>query len=183
MMGKVILLNGASSSGKTSIATALQGAIDEPFLRYGFDHLRDSGALPLERFRRGDFAWAPLREPFFDGLHRSIRVFVDAGSNLIVDHIVETPAWMARLVELLAGVDVFFVGIHCSPEELDRREIARGDRRPGEARRDHAVVHTHALYDLELDSMRPPPENAALLMAAWRGRSRPCAFDRMATGA
>lgn len=182
MTGKVILLNGASSAGKTSIAKALQDAINEPFLRYGFDHLRDSGVLPLERFRRGDFAWAALREPFFDGLHRSIRAFADAGSNLIVDHIVETPAWMARLVALLDGIDVFFVGVHCPPEELDRREIARGDRRPGEARRDYEVVHAHAVYDLELDSLRPPADNAEALLAAWRGRSRPSAFERMARG-
>ena len=180
MTGQVILLNGASSAGKTSIATALQDAIDEPFLRYGFDHLRDSGVLPLERFRRGDFAWPALREPFFEGLHRSMRAFADAGSNLIVDHIVETPSWMARLVELLSSVDVFFVGVHCPPEELERREIARGDRRPGEARRDYDVVHAHATYDLELDSLQPPAKNAALLIAAWRQRSRPSAFERMA---
>jgi chloramphenicol 3-O phosphotransferase len=178
--GKVILLNGASSSGKSSIAAALQAAIEEPFLHYGFDHLRESGVIPLDRFRNGDFQWPLEREAIFDGLHRSIQAFSAAGNNLIVDHIVETPDWIRRLIGLLADSDVFFVGIHCPLEELERREIARGDRRPGEARRDHEAIHRHAVYDLELNSLEPPAENAAKLLGAWRGRTKPTAFDRMA---
>ncbi len=35
--GTVILINGAPSSGKTSIVYALQGILDEPFLEVGID--------------------------------------------------------------------------------------------------------------------------------------------------
>ncbi len=35
--GKVILINGASSSGKTSILHSLQDLLDEPFLEVGID--------------------------------------------------------------------------------------------------------------------------------------------------
>jgi chloramphenicol 3-O phosphotransferase len=65
--GKVILLNGATSSGKSSIALALQSEIDAPFWHFSIDHLRDAGVLPLDRIRRGDFHWAALRDAFFDG--------------------------------------------------------------------------------------------------------------------
>lgn len=178
--GKVILLNGASSSGKSSIARALQAITDEPFLHYSFDHLRGSGVLPLDRMRRGDFDWPQMREAFFDGFHRSLQAFAQAGNNLIVEHIVETRIWMAQLVELLAATDVFFVGVHCPVEELERREVARGDRRRGEARHDYETVHQHAIYDFELNALMPPAENATMLWEAWRKRARPGAFERMA---
>lgn len=180
MSGKVILLNGASSSGKSSIARALQARIEEPFWHFSIDHLRDAGVLPLDRIRRGDFQWPLLRDDFFAGFHRSLPAFAGAGNNLIVEHIVETRGWMNELVTLLSEVDVFFVGIHCPLNELERRERARGDRPLGDARRDFETIHRHAVYDLELDSVGAPEDCADQLAAAWRLRSQPNAFTRMA---
>jgi chloramphenicol 3-O phosphotransferase len=87
---------------------------------------------------------------------------------------------MRLLAELLGPFDVFFVGIHCPLEELERRERARSDRPPGDARRDFETIHRHAIYDLEIDAMRPPVDNVATIIAAWRRRSAPLAFQRMA---
>ena len=57
MNGKIILLNGPSSAGKTTIAKAIQQTIDEPFWHGGaepgtFGHLhpRGVGALPAVVF-------------------------------------------------------------------------------------------------------------------------------------
>jgi chloramphenicol 3-O phosphotransferase len=86
---------------------------------------------------------------------------------------------MARLVALLGAFDVFFVGIHCPLEELERREAARGDRRIGEARADLHVIHTFGVYDLELDGTAPVAANVSRLMAAWHDRGRPNSFDKM----
>ena len=180
MSGKIILLNGASSSGKSSIARALQGITDEPFWHFSIDHLRDAGVLPLERFRRGEFRWLAHRAAFFDGFHRSLPALAGAGNNLIVEHIVETPAWMRQIVELLEGFDIFFVGVHCPLDELERREVARGDRPIGDARRDFETIHGHAIYDLELDALRAPNVNARALLHAWRARAGCTAFSRLA---
>lgn len=179
-IGKVILLNGATSSGKSSIARALQSEIDEPFWHFSIDHLRDAGVLPLDRIRQGEFRWAALRDGFFDGFHRSLPAFVGAGNNLIVEHIVETPTWMEQLVTLLDGFDVFFVGVHCPLDELERREAARGDRPVGGARRDFETIHGHTIYDLELDALEAPLANALTLISAWQQRPQPSAFARMA---
>lgn len=168
MAGRVILLNGASSSGKSSIARAVQATIDLPFWHISIDHLRDAGVLPLDRIRGGEFDWTSLREAFFEGFHRSLPAYVEAGNNLIVEHIVETPAWMRRLLVLLEGFDLFLVGVHCDLAELERRERARGDRPVGDARRDFETIHQHMLYDLELDALQPPEANATRLIDAWR---------------
>lgn len=181
--GKIILLNGASSSGKSTLAHALQGKIELPFWHISIDHLRDAGVLPLDRIRNGEFIWRELREPFFEGFHLALPAYARAGNNLIVEHIVETRIWMQRLIHLLSAFDVFFVGIHCNVDELERREALRGDRHAGDARRDSETVHQHAAYDLEIDSTQALSTNVDNVLRAWRSRQSPSAFARMARDA
>jgi len=59
--GKIIFLHGASSSGKSTIARALQARIDEPFWHISIDHLRDAGILPSARITSGEFKWPEMR--------------------------------------------------------------------------------------------------------------------------
>jgi chloramphenicol 3-O phosphotransferase len=177
--GKIILLNGASSSGKSTLARAIQARIEEPFWHISIDHLRDAGVLPLARIKSGEFSWKAMRAAFFEGFDMSLAAYAQAGNNLIVEHIVETPDWMARLVRLLAPYDVFFVGVHCDLDELERREAARGDRPVGDARRDFETIHRHATYDFEIDTTRKRGDEAERAIAAWRARGAPSAFARM----
>lgn len=168
--GWIILLNGASSSGKSSIARELQAQLCYPFWHISIDHLRDAGVLPRERIRQGDFQWAALREAFFIGFERSLAAYASAGNNLIVEYIVESAEWMARLSEVLRDLDVFFVGVHCPLEELERREKGRGDRPIGDAARDYSTVHRHCRYDFEVDSSLPAAVNAASIISQWSER-------------
>lgn len=170
LLGKVIFLNGATSSGKTTIAKLLQSKIGEPFWHISIDHLRESGVLPLERFNSGEFNWQENRENFFRGFHLSLRAYVEAGNNLIVEHIIETKEWKDFLVELFQDVDLFFIGIHCPLEELKRREAERGDRPPGGAWKDFEIIHMFNKYDLELDATLPPEQNIELTLNAWKIR-------------
>ena len=179
MAGRIIFVNGASSSGKTTLCRALQAKLDEPFWHYSIDHFRGAGVLPMKRIDSGEFPWAGMRAAFFEGFHRCLPALAEAGNNLIVEHIVETEAWMSRLVRLLEPIDVFFVGLHCPLPELERRELRRGDRSAGEARQDHFVVHAFCTYDFEVDSTQPLAANADAVLAAWRARARPSAFARM----
>jgi chloramphenicol 3-O phosphotransferase len=133
--GRIILLNGASSSGKSTLARGLQEALDSPFLHLSSDQLVDAGLLPRRRDAEGPFAWwDEIRPRFFAGFHRCLPAFAGAGNDLIVEHIIEFASWRRELVELLAGLDVFLIGVHCDLDELDRRERERGDRRIGEGR-------------------------------------------------
>lgn len=169
--GKIIFLNGASSSGKTTLAKALQRALPEPFLYFSFDHFRDANILPMERILSGEFHWPSMREQVFEAFHRSAAAMAEAGCNVLVEHIIETEAWNARLKSLLADKDVFRVGIHCPLEELERRERSRGDRPIGDAKRDFETCHTFCVYDFEVDATRPAEENARAVIQAWQNRN------------
>ena len=180
MTGKIILLNGPSSAGKSTLAARLQALLDEPFWCLSIDHLRAAQVLPARRIETGEFPWSSLRASFFDGFHRCLPALAGAGNNLVVEHIIETREWMDRLLDLLADIDVFFVGLHCPVDELERREIARGDRRIGEARADFETAHRGCTYDMEVDSTAPIEVTAAAIVQAWTRRGAPGAFREMA---
>jgi len=177
--GKIIIINGPSSSGKTTLALALQKQLDVPFIRFSFDLFIEHKSFPSEQIKSGKFSWEQMRPAVFRGLHQCLLALSTAGNNIIFDHIIETKAWLYELVSLLSESDVFFVGLHCSLPELERREIQRGDRPPGDARRDLETVHSIPTYDLEINSENPLDENVALLIQAWQKRKQPSALKKM----
>jgi chloramphenicol 3-O phosphotransferase len=172
-VGRIILLHGASSSGKSTLARALQELLDEPFLHLASDML--AVGLPERREPAGPFLWwGNLRPRFFDGFHRCIPVMAAAGNDLIVEHIIEFEDWRATLTELLQPFDVFLVGVHCALDEVDRREILRGDRRIGEGRAHVEIDRIHDLgpYDLQVDTTHRDPKDVAVEVAGrWQERT------------
>ena len=177
--GKIIIINGPSSSGKTTLALALQQQLDLPFIRFSFDLFLDHKALPLEQIRSSQFSWDLMRPSVFTGIHQCLPALASAGNNIIFDHIIETKDWLHNLISLVEDLDVFFVGLHCSLTELEKRENLRGNRHHGEALADFQTVHKITSYDLELDTENPLENNVALLTKSWRERKQPSALGRM----
>ena len=103
MNGRIIILNGTSSAGKSTLAKVLRPKLDSQFCYYASDQLADAGFRPGETVAR-----AAGREQFFDGFHRSIAAFAGAGLDLLVEHIVEKDSWAIDLAGLLSPFDVFW---------------------------------------------------------------------------
>ncbi len=177
--GKIILVNGASSSGKSTLCSALQAKLELPFWHYSIDHILAAKMLPDARIKSTEFLWANIRSQFFAGFHQTLPALAGAGNNLMIEHIVETQEWMQLLLELLNPFDVFFVGVHCPVLELERRELARGDRPVGDARKDFEIVHSFGVYDLEIDSTKNLIANVETVISAWKARKQPSSFHRM----
>lgn len=176
--GKIILLNGTSSVGKSAICSELQKQLDEVWCYFASDQLADAGFRdPGEKEIASDHEMPAERMRFFNGFHRAIPAFAYAGNNLIVEHIIEFDWWLADLKRLLVGYDVFFVGVHCPLEELEQRERQRGDRTIGEAAY-HLKTHDYCIYDFEVDSRDTPKTNAAKIIAAWRARNNSGVFTQ-----
>ena len=141
--GRIILLNGASSSGKSSIARELQRQLPTPFLHLSIDHLRDSGVLPLERFRSRELHLGRDAREFLPGFERAVAAFAGAGNDLIVDYIIETREWLERIEGVLSDCEVLLVGVHCPLEELERREAGEATARWAMLAETSSTVHEH----------------------------------------
>jgi len=189
----VILLNGATSVGKSQLTLALQARL--PFIRLGLDDFVYHCA-PATWFGAPDGFFVPLpREDGVDivdygadalkiwrAFHRAVRVSVEQGLGVVVDDAILTRELLDDWLAALDGVDVFFVGVHCTVEELELRTLARRDRMHvvGGAAKGIKRVHAHAVYDLEIDSTATPNSVlAAQIIAAAETRSGPSAFERM----
>lgn len=160
-MALVILLHGASSSGKSTLAAAIRQAADRPLLHLSFDHFRDSGAWQPEAYPD----WRAARPAFFSGFHRAVAGFADAGNSLILEHILDTPGWHYELQQLLDAHSLLFIGLRTPLDTLQARETARGNRAPGSAACDAAHIHQGLSYDLELDGTAAPQDNARRVCA------------------
>ena len=155
---RAVILNGASSSGKSTLIKALHAALDGPWLAAGFDVFLDMLHTRYYRpplFQRvlgnlssgGDIAHSLVR-----GMHGSLAALAHAGHPLLVDHVLLHKAWVDDLRMQLAGLRVLWVGVHCPFDELVARERARGDRTIGAAAAQVEIVHMHAHYDIDVDT-------------------------------
>ncbi|MGL6262308.1 chloramphenicol phosphotransferase CPT family protein [Vibrio sp. WXL103] len=176
-MAKVIFIHGTSSSGKSTLAKAIQSQIDSPFWHFASDQFVEAGMLPKRVNDGGEFDWRINRPKFFKAFHLCIKAVLDSGNNVILDHIIESDQWYQELKVLLAEHDLFYVGVHCPIEVLRTREIERedsniGSRYQGEAEYHLKHVHTYSEYDFEINSHeKSVEENAAEIIEAWLNRT------------
>ena len=183
--GTILLLNGASSSGKTSIVRALQMELPDAYLDAGLD--RFLWMLP------GRYLQLPLWDDVLGlattagetghrlvlGMHRAIAALSRAGNCVVADHVLVEPAWVNDCAAVLADLPAWLIGVRCPLPVLVERERSRGDRTLGQAAAQHDRVHAHGVYDLEVDtSLLNPEECALVIQQAISGRA-PTALRRL----
>lgn len=168
--GKIILISGTSSSGKSTLAKCLQKSLPDPFLHVQLDSYIEMlpGTDDWEMFQR-----------MVRGLNRSIAVMAEEHNNLIVDHVLIDQAWLEQLVELLRERYVLFVGLYCPLEELERREKQRDARRQGFVRQQFENIHKNKIYDIELDTFVLSAEECAQRVLEFYNQKEPQAFETM----
>jgi chloramphenicol 3-O phosphotransferase len=154
--GNIIFLNGVSSSGKSSISKELVKKLPDYF-HFSIDDFD----LVIEKMEdRKNERLIPVPTEYF--FHRAIAMFSDKGVNLIIDQILHNEFTTKDCFEVLHSYPVLFVGVHCPTEELERREIARGDRTIGQAIRQLDFVHQqNEKYDIEVNTYLESLENCA----------------------
>jgi chloramphenicol 3-O phosphotransferase len=154
----IIFLNGASSSGKTSILKSLQEQLPEPFLDMGID--RFIFMLPNRYLDRplwdavlGKAVQAgPQGMVLFSGMHHAIAAAAHRGNNVVADHVFVEKVWVDECARLFAGMNAYLIGVQCPLEVLEERERTRQNRTLGQARLQYEVIHRYTCYDLEVDT-------------------------------
>ncbi|MCB8976173.1 MAG: AAA family ATPase [Ardenticatenaceae bacterium] len=198
--GQIVLINGTSSSGKTSLAKALQGMLAQPcfhlsvdmfqqtwpadFLIYG-DGQNPAQAEGLLAVFKDDaldeVRIGPAGFRFFAGLYRSLAAWAAAGNNIIVEDVFYQPQVLREAVQALHDLPIWFVGVHCDLAVAEQRERDRGDRAPGGARTFYPLVHLHTLYDVEVDTTHLSPDACARQVKAHLDEAKqPQAFQQLA---
>ncbi|MBX2800119.1 MAG: chloramphenicol phosphotransferase CPT family protein [Myxococcales bacterium] len=143
----VIVLNGPSSSGKTTLGRTLQRTLGSHAVLLPIDLLWQA----IHKDRPNDWS---LFELLTGVLFESALAFWKRGSDVIVDTVFERRECADLCQDVLGRAAPILVGLHCNVTELERREAARGDRRRGLAARQASHVHSYAQYDLCLHTDR-----------------------------
>lgn len=156
--GKVIILNGTSSSGKTSLAQASQLISSEPFLRCSLDAFWEM-TPPHIPASSSTFPQLKL------AMAKSVRALAETGHKIIVDTIFSGVQTYTELSKELNEIEFAMVKVECSLDELEKREKTRGDRKLGLAKSQLKSVHEGLIYDLVINTNELTPEEGAKSIA------------------
>lgn len=172
---QVIVFNGGSSSGKSSLTRALQGALPGVWLRFSVDTLIDAcppSLLSVDGLELADdgsvhigAAFTAVEQRWMAGLAR----MAELGAQLLVeDGFLSGPRAQLRWRAALSEIPVGWVGVRCDPLVAARRERDRRDRPAGMAEQQAHAVHVGIEYDLVVDSTsRDPGSLAAEVVEHW----------------
>lgn len=158
--GRIVFLNGVTSSGKTSIVDALQERPGTFFYVVANDLFEQ---MIGERYLREDY-WRYLSDAVFL-MYRTARLFSECGRNVLIDGIlVERPELAphyARMQQLLAGCPLDVVHVDCDLEICRQRNLARGDRYELQSQEQAALMALDIVYSCRVDTALHTPQQCA----------------------
>jgi chloramphenicol 3-O phosphotransferase len=175
--GRIVLLNGPSSAGKTTLTQAVARRMPTPWLVLPVDLFHQIRTRPDARLsqRQWDDVFHRTRAAY----HRALVGAAACGCDVLADHVLNEPWRLDDLLGQRVGLDELLVHVTCSPKELRRRERARGEREPGTAAAQQRQVFQHGDCDLTVDTTYGPDEPTAALLELIRTPPADRAFDRL----
>ena len=158
--GRILFLNGVTSSGKTSIVEALQARKDVFFYVVANDLFQE---MIGEDYLRENY-WKYLGEVIIMMYHTA-KLFSDMGKNVLIDGILVEREGVAphyeRLLSILKDNPLDVVEVYCPPEICRERNIARGDRYESQSDEQAALMAPDIRYSLRVDTSIHSPEECA----------------------
>jgi chloramphenicol 3-O phosphotransferase len=183
--GRVVILNGVSRAGKSTLARAIQASVPGVWMHLGMD--AHKACTPPNR--QPGIGLRPERNQvrpeveecvpvLYAALHESIAVHARFGLDVVVDanfHDSYTRRYgiLEDCARRLAGLDTLFVGVRCPVEVIWERRARTWGQVLGDVPQDvvdavelaqHAT-HAHRGYDLEVDTSLMSAENCAAVIA------------------
>lgn len=181
--GRLIMLNGTSSAGKTSILTELQKKLPQLYLLAGLDKFLNF--LPESYFKLPQWnevmglsnQSGPIGDQLITGMHHSIKALLDTGHNVLSDQVFINSNWVAEAASLFSGYNAYIIGIRCPLVVIEQREKDRKNRTLGSSALQFDVVHRWTEYDFSLDSsLNSPEQNAEMILEFLKMGRAPQAF-------
>ena len=153
---KLLLLNGPSSAGKSTIAKELR----QKLRLYG----ADPAVISIDDYMKISTEEEIWEDDVFDimpDMCRDIAAALRRGQWVIVDHVITSARIYDALLEATAGFSMITVLVTCRLETLRKREKERGNRFAGSAEASWRYLYPREGYDLRVDSEASGPAAAA----------------------
>lgn len=174
--GTVIILNGPSAAGKSSIQKEFQKLVmPNLWIKLGIDNLFDN---PMPEITLENIAFFqspnPIRwveeskdsegnkvitlfvgeqgEKVAYAMNSAIAAYAHQGCNVIVDYIAYRADWLHDLERKLKNIKTYYVAVEIPLEVLESREEARGTSPKGHARSHYFSVYGTRNYDLKVNT-------------------------------
>ena len=158
--GRIIFLNGVTSSGKTSIVEALQARRDVFFYVVANDLFQE---MVGEDWLRENY-WKYLGDVIIMMYHTA-KLFSDMGKNVLIDGVLVEREGVAPHYEQLLGIlrdnPLDIVEVYCPLEICRQRNIARGDRYETQSEEQAELMAKDIRYSLRVDTGSHSPEECA----------------------
>lgn len=174
--GTVVILNGPSAAGKSSIQKQLQHAMmPNLWIKVGVDNLfdllmpdimpenlsvcqsensirwvtasKDKDNNPIITLHVG-----PQGDNVAYGMNSAIAAYAANGCNVVVDYIAYKKEWIDDLQNKLKHIKTVWVKVSAPLSTLEERESARATSPKGHARSHYDTVYWDVKYDLEVNS-------------------------------
>ncbi|WP_018758327.1 phosphotransferase-like protein [Paenibacillus terrigena] len=158
--GKIVFLNGVTSSGKTSIVDAIQSK-SEAFYYVVANDLFEQ--MIGDKYLKEDY-WKYLSDAIMM-MYRTAKLFSDCGKNILIDGIlVEKPELKPhyeQVKEIFKGSPLHIVEVYCPLEICRQRNIQRGDRSVDQSDWQHDIMAEHITYLCTVDTSVNTPDECA----------------------
>ena len=147
--GKIIYLNGVSSSGKTSIVRAIQSRKDVFFYAVSFDMFEET--IPA-MYADEEIYYSEA----ITAMYYAAKKFSDFGQNVMIDGLIMNLTGLdehyKKVQEIFLGYPLDIVEIYCPLEICKQRNIARGDRAENQSERQSGIMEKSILYSYSVDT-------------------------------
>ena len=153
--GKIIYLEGVSSSGKTTLARTLQTRLPEPFFLFSGDMFWEMG--PNNGIKPINYDNDVLFPKIDLVTQNTLKLFSDIGIDFIIDFV---PV-RGNFVKILYESPVLYVNVYCPIDELRRREKERENCHIGLAESQLKDMFPQDKYDITVDTFNNTPEECA----------------------
>lgn len=155
-MVDIVLLNGPSSAGKSTIAREIKNLLDSS--GYGSDIVSIDDHMLIAK---DEEIWEDDVFEAVPSMCQAIRKSLDAGRIVIADHVITSERIFRAMMDAAEGKVIKLVLVYCDPELLMKRESARGDRFIGSAEASYKYLFPKDGYDMTIDSGNETAKDAA----------------------
>ena len=158
--GKIIFLNGVTSSGKTSIVEALQERRDQFFYVVANDLFQE---MVGEQYLEENY-WKYLSEVIILMYHTA-KLYSDMGKNVLIDGILverdEIKPHYEQLTEIMKDSPLSIVEVYCPLDICRQRNIERGDRYESQSDEQAELMSKDIKYAMRVDTSKNSPAECA----------------------